>query len=135
MEGVSFAVRSNIEVLESLDCPMDTIIASGGAAKSDVWLQIQADIYGRELHLTETCEQTVTGAAIVAGVGCGLYQNIEQGCEQMVSMKKSIVRPDRHRHQIYSEFYHKAYKKIYEKNKDIFENLYDLKDESAVKTV
>lgn len=129
MEGVSFAVRSNIEVLEGLKCPIDTIIASGGAAKSDVWLQIQADIYGRELHLTEISEQAVTGAAIVAGVGCGMYQSIEQGCEQMVSMKKRIVRPDLPRHQIYSEFYHNAYKQIYERNKDIFRSLYDLKGE------
>ncbi|HWQ79980.1 MAG TPA: xylulokinase, partial [Anaerovoracaceae bacterium] len=133
MEGVSFGVRSNIEVLEGLNCSMDTIIASGGAAKSSVWLQMQADIYGRELHLTETSEQTVTGAAIVASVGCGLYQNIEEGCRHMARLKKAVVEPDLRRHEIYSEFYSNVYKKIYESNKDIFRSLYDFQGESTVK--
>lgn len=128
MEGVTFAIKSSVDTLKSLGCGDETIIASGGAAKSSEWLQMQADIYGRELHLTKTVEQTVTGAAIVAGVGCGLFRDIEQGCKQMVKMSDRVIEPDLKRHEIYTEFYHDVFMKIYENNKNAFRTLYNIKE-------
>lgn len=127
MEGVTFAAKSSIDVLESLNCKVDTIIASGGASKSNFWLQLQADVYGSRLHLTETSEQTVTGAAIVAGVGCGLFKNVQEACTQMVRFKDFTIEPDKNKHEIYMDFYNNVYKELYESNKKIFGNLYNSK--------
>lgn len=105
MEGVSFALYQSIEVCGSLGLKADSIIASGGGAKSLPWLQMQADIYNIPLKVADTEEQAGLGAAIAAGVGTGTYRDIEQGCDIVVKYKDFVAVPDQGRHRIYQEYY------------------------------
>ena len=94
IEGVCFQAKTSIDLLNSLGCGGDRIIASGGAAKSEIWLQIQADIYGKELIITGSEEQSALGAAITAGVGSGVFASFSEACSRMVKYQSRIVKPN-----------------------------------------
>ncbi len=77
-----------------------------------MWNQIQADIYGRPVQTLRVGESTGLGAALLAGVGAGIFGSIEEGVENMVQVAGEIE-PDMGCHQIYEELY-EAYVKAYE---------------------
>lgn len=113
MEGVAFALMQCIELCGELGLkPKDYMVASGGGSRSAPWLQIQADIYNIPLRVMETEEQASLGAAIAAGVGAGVFKNMEEGCQSTVRYKNGEVVPNWNNHQIYMEYY-ELYKEIY----------------------
>lgn len=122
MEGVAFALNQCIEVCGKLGLKTDTMIASGGAVRSDAWLQIQADIYNLPLKVADTQEQASLGAAIVAGVGAGIYRDVEEGCERVVRYKDFTIEPDLEHHNIYAEYY-ELFKELYQESKDVIEKI------------
>jgi xylulokinase len=77
MEGVTFALRECLTLIAELEEPSRVII-SGGAAQSTVWRQIQADVYGRPLWLAQGENHACIGAALLAGLGCGVYNSIDE---------------------------------------------------------
>ncbi len=82
MEGVAFGLKDNLDLLESSGIlPPDHIRISGGGAKSLLWRQILADILQVELVTTDVVEAAAVGAALLAGVGSGLWGNIQEACE------------------------------------------------------
>lgn len=122
MEGVAFALNQCMEVCGQLGLQADTMIASGGAARSIAWLQIQADIYNLPLRAADTKEQASLGAAIAAGVGTGIYRNVEEGCERVVRYKDFIIEPDLEHHKIYEEYY-ELFKELYHESKSVIEKI------------
>jgi len=84
--------------------PQREIIMSGGATKSPLWCQIQADIYGRPTTYMREGECTVIGAAILGGVGAGVFKSVKEGCDQMLH-KVRTFEPDPKTHEIYNELY------------------------------
>ncbi len=122
MEGVSFALNQCIEICEGLGLKADSMIASGGATKSTPWLQIQADIYNLPLKVAETEEQASLGAAIAAGVGSGIYKNIEEGCSRVVRYKDFIIEPNLENHKIYEEYYG-LFKEMYQESRTVIEKI------------
>lgn len=105
MEGVSYALYQCIELCGSLGLKADMMVASGGGARSMPWLQMQADIYNVPLKVAAIEEQAGLGAAIAAGVGAGVYKNINEGCKTVVRYQDLEVYPDRHAHDLYMEYY------------------------------
>ena len=83
MEGVTFEARDIVEAFQRF-VPQREIMMSGGATKSPLWCQIQADIYGSPTSSMQEGECTVIGAAILGGVGSGVFKTVEEGCEQML---------------------------------------------------
>ena len=75
MEGVTFALRQALELVEGIAQPAESIVIAGGASESAVWRQIQADVFARPLQKSLIQEQTVVGASVLAGVGIGLYED------------------------------------------------------------
>ena len=122
MEGVAFALNQCIEVCGNLGLRAKSMVASGGGARSAPWLQIQADIFGIPLKVADTEEQAGLGSAIAAGVGAGIYRNIEEGCQAVVKYKDLIVEPDEARHRAYEEYY-QLYKDTYEASKDVLQRV------------
>jgi xylulokinase len=88
MEGVSFIVRRNIEVIEKLGVPVDEVRSLGGGARSNIWKQLEADILGRPVLTTTNEEAATLGAAILAGKAVGLYSSVEEAAEQMIQIKQ-----------------------------------------------
>ncbi len=105
MEGVAFALMQCMEVCGDVGLCASEVIASGGGAKSALWLQIQSDIYGLPLKVAESAEQACLGAAIVAGVGCGVYRDVAQGCAAAVRYQDRVIQPNGKNHEIYMAYY------------------------------
>jgi xylulokinase len=117
MEGVTYALRDSFEIMKKMGVPGERIIASGGACKSPVWLQIQADILGREVQVCRHQEQACLGACILAGVGVGIYESIEAACKKLVSFEEKIYVPRKEYQEIYEEGYNKFHG-VYEGTKE-----------------
>ena len=88
MEGIAFILRKNIEVIEDLGIPVNEIRSLGGGAKSSFWNQIKADVTGKTVIVTDNEEEACLGAAIVAGVGIGMFQNLKEASKRMVTIKE-----------------------------------------------
>lgn len=83
MEGVAFALRQALEITISLGGEVESVIATGGGMESPIWRQILADTLGLPLQKSLMSEQTGIGAALLAGVGIGMYSNFEEAGRQM----------------------------------------------------
>lgn len=117
MEGVVFSLRDCIGVLEEMGISVGNVIASGGGARSDVWLQIQADILQKEIYVSDMLEQACVGAAIVAGVGVGVYSTLDQALERIVRLSSTPHVPDAQSQARYQELYG-IYRELYRQTKD-----------------
>jgi len=93
MEGVAFSLRDTLTIFAEMDVPVETIRLGGGGARSPLWRQIQADVYGRTVEILAAEEGAAYGAALLAGVGSGLWRSVDEACSQAVSVAKS-VEPD-----------------------------------------
>jgi xylulokinase len=93
MEGVSFGMRDQLELLRGLGVNPSEAVISGGAANSPVWRQLTADIMGIPLYTVNTSEGGAFGAAILAAVGAGAYPDVPTACKQMVR-KVDVFNPD-----------------------------------------
>lgn len=125
MEGVSYSLMQCIEICQNLGLSANSFVASGGGARSDVWLQIQSDIYDKPLYVTKTEEQACLGAAIAAGVGVGVYSNIEDGCKTVVKYKENVVFPDKNNNKIYKEYY-QLFKETYQACNNVLQRVTEL---------
>jgi xylulokinase len=105
MEGVVFALKQGIALAESLGIAVDHIIASGGATHHPLWLQLQADIYNQSIYQTTTVEASAAGAAILAGVGVGIFTDVISACHNMVRIRNEITQPDPDMVAIYQKAY------------------------------
>jgi xylulokinase len=93
LEGVAFSLRDTLTIFAEMDVPVETIRLGGGGARSALWRQIQADIYGRAVEILAAEEGAAYGAALLAGVGCGLWPSVDEACAQSVRVAAS-VEPD-----------------------------------------
>lgn len=121
MEGVTFGLKEIFELILKANKKLmpKEIISSGGACNSAIWQQIQADIFNLPVKtLTGATEGGAYGAALVAGVGVGIWENIEKATE--VLKVESIVNPIIENVMIYSKLY-SIYKDLYEDLKERFE--------------
>jgi xylulokinase len=119
MEGVAFSLKDSLEIMESLGVEAEKVIASGGGAKSKLWLQIQADIFSKPIYTTQTKEEASVGAAITAGVGIGLYPSVEEACEKLISTHSEVIEPIKENSSLYAKRY-ELFKELYKRNEDLF---------------
>ena len=119
MEGVSFIVRRNIEVIEGLGVAVNEIRSLGGGARSSIWKQMEADIVGRPVVTTTNEEAATLGAAILAGKAIGLYSSVEEAAEQMIQIKQHFE-PNPSNRLVYDEAF-ATYIRLYEALCPLFE--------------
>jgi len=81
LEGVAFGIRDNFALMREVGLDaIDQVRVSGGGAKSPLWRQILADVCGVDLQTVETTEGAAFGAALLAGVGTGIWSSAEEAC-------------------------------------------------------
>lgn len=102
LEGVAFSLEHNLRTAKEIGVEVDEMLAMGGAANSQVWVQIKADITGKTFKIPTSDTATTLGAAILAGVGVGLYDSFEQAVLETVTITR-IQKPDMERHAIYQK--------------------------------
>ncbi|MHA2375251.1 MAG: xylulokinase [Candidatus Thorarchaeota archaeon] len=111
LEGVSYEIRANINVMRDLGLVAEEIRVTGGSAKSKIWMQIQADVLGIPIIRTKMEEATALGAAILACKGVGIFKSAGDAAEKMVQ-KLPPLQPDL------------SNREVYEKGFDRFSRLY-----------
>ncbi len=104
VEGITLEVYDMMQALTRAGVPFETVHLLGGPTKSAVWNQIQSDIYGHTVCTLRTTDAAVTGAAILAGVGVGLYSDPAAGVASLVQIRDTY-RPDPERHALYTRLY------------------------------
>ena len=90
LEGVAFSLRDTFTIFRELGVPVKSIRLGGGGARSPLWQQIQADIYGMPVDLVAAEEGAAYGAALLAGVGAGVWRSVEAACEMAVHVAKRV---------------------------------------------
>ena len=105
MEGVVFALRQGLDLMESLGTPVERMVVSGGATRHPLWLQLQADIFNRPLFVFSAQEATGRGAALLAGVGAGVYTSLKEALAVGVSGPSQIIQPNSVRARRYATAY------------------------------
>ncbi len=111
LEGVAFGMRDSLEIMRGMDIPVDQIRASGGGARSSLWRSIQADVNGAPMVTVNVDEGPAYGAALLAGVGTGVFGTVEEACDATVRVVKQ-VEPDPDRAVRYDRIY-KLYRNLY----------------------
>lgn len=109
LEGVAFSLREALDIIHNIT-PMKQLLATGGGARSSVWLQILADVLQTELIAPKAEEGAAYGAAILAMVGVGVYSNLEAAF-QILPQAEDVVQPQKNL--IYESAFQK-YQQLYE---------------------
>ena len=111
MEGVAFSLRDSLEVFKENGAKVESIRLGGGGAKSRLWCQIQADVYGQKAETLVADEGAAYGAALLAGVGVKIWRSVDEACKKTIRVAERFS-PDRKRVAILNEQY-KKYRALY----------------------
>jgi xylulokinase len=93
LEGLTFELRINLDLLRHAGITIDELHAVGGGARSPLWLQLKADIGGVPLRVPQVTEAACLGAALLAGVACGVYPGLPAAVDAAVRFHHD-VRPE-----------------------------------------
>ena len=117
MEGVAYALRHNLETARDAGAKFDTLYSMGGSAKSDVWMQIKADVTSCHMVVPNSDNASTLGAVILAGVGTGVYESFEDAVKRIVKIQKEYF-PNKENAEKYNKAFDK-YIKIYRLLKEV----------------
>lgn len=117
MEGVAYSLQHNLQLADSTGAKVTKLYAVGGAANSNVWTQIKADVTGKEIVVPYSDAATTLGAAILAGVGTGVYKSFKEAVEKTVTITRTHT-PCMENHAKYEKEF-KKYVNLYESTKHL----------------
>lgn len=117
MEGVAYSLKHNLEIARSTGADIKELLAVGGSANSSLWMQIKSDITGIPLAVPFSDTAATLGAALLAGVGVGLYESFDDAVSRTVKITKRYE-PNRGNYAIYVQNY-ETYIALYENLKHL----------------
>lgn len=117
MEGVAYSLRHNLDIAAEAGAPVKELLAVGGSANSALWMQIKSDITGKVLSVPFSDTATTLGAALLAGVGIGMYADFEDAVQQTVKITRRYE-PNIENQEVYQKNY-RTYLALYENLKDL----------------
>lgn len=126
LEGVAYAMAQILALAErAQEQPTRELRVCGGAARNAVWNQIKADITGKTVHPLRVPEAGVVGAAMLAGIGVGIFASFNEAANSMSHLASTTFVPDEGRHQQYTRLL-TFYESLYSELKTSFAALADL---------
>lgn len=120
LEGVSYGLRDSLELMRALGISSSRIVASGGGARSGLWRQMLADVFDTPLVTVNATEGAAYGAALLAGVGAGVYPTVEAACDATLA---ETGRTEPGADQPAYEAYYPHYRRLYPALKTAFAEL------------
>jgi xylulokinase len=126
MEGITFALRDSLEIIQSLDVPVRQVRASGGGSTNPMWRQMQADLFGTKITTLKVEQGPAYGVALLAAVGDGAYKSIESACKATIEISDS-TRPDKSAVKAYNRLF-PIYQDLYGQLKDSMSSLAQFQD-------
>ena len=113
LEGVTFGMADQVRIMaDEMGIAMKTIRLGGGGAKSPVWRQLQADIYGRPVATVNAEEGPAYGVALLAGVGTGVWRSVPEACRAAIgeterrTPQRKMSTHYKQKHGTYTRLYH-----------------------------
>jgi xylulokinase len=119
LEGVAFSLRDTFTLFDEMKVAVTRVRLGGGGARSAVWRQIQADVYGQDVEIVEAEEGAAYGAGILAGVGAGIWKSVDEACAAVIRVAKTVSSKPR-AVQVMNASY-AAYRRVYPATRSIFE--------------
>ena len=119
LEGVAFSMRDTLTIFEEMPVPVKGIRLGGGGARSQLWRQIQADVYGRQVEVVEAEEGAAYGAAMLAGVGARIWPTVDDACDSIVRVAQRTA-PQSAVTEVMNTAY-AAYRRVYPATRAIFD--------------
>src|SRR6266568_2801143 len=117
IEGICYGTELILQTLRQYGFQPQEVVACGGPLKSQLWMQIHADVSNLPITFTKVPDAAVLGSAILAAVGAGAYPDIQAAADHMVHASHRIE-PDQQRHQEY-QFYVEKYIATYHQMQDL----------------
>jgi xylulokinase len=122
LEGVAYGLKDSFTLIQNAGLGEITQVrASGGGTQSALWRQIMASVLGTELVTVNTSEGAAFGAALLAGVGAGVWKDVPEACEATVKTT-STTKPDPEQMDVYTKGY-RLYRRLYPALKETFEKI------------
>jgi len=90
LEGVAFSLRDTFTLFHEMKVPVKNIRLGGGGARSQLWRQIQADVFGRSVEIVEAEEGAAYGAALLAAVGAGVWPSVDAACAATIRVASRV---------------------------------------------
>lgn len=118
LEGVAFSLEHNLRTAAETGISVDSLNAMGGASNSVLWTQIKADVTGKTIRVPSSDTATTLGAAILAGVGCGLYGSYDEAVGRTIRITR-VQEPNPQNKAVYDRAMER-YLRLYEDLKEGF---------------
>jgi xylulokinase len=124
LEGVVYSLDDCLEIMNGLGIGVTQVRAIGGGARSALWRQIQADVYGVPVHRTRVEEGPAYGAALLAGVAVGQFRSVQEACS-VIQLRPEVAEPEPSRTELYRR-YRDAYRALYPATAGVMSRLSEL---------
>src|SRR5579864_6735305 len=118
LEGVAYSLKDTFTIFGEMRVPVKSIRLGGGGARSELWRQIQADVYDHDVEIVEAEEGAAYGAGILAGVGAKIWPSVDAACDAVVRVMHR-VQPIAENARVMQTNY-AAYRRVYPATKSIF---------------
>ena len=118
LESVAYMLKKNLDLVEGLGVQVSEVRSIGGGARSDLWLQIKADVLQKPIIAVEVEEASLLGAALTAATATGAFASLEDGVARMVRVRRKIE-PQLAHYDAYRQGY-SAYLELYERLAPMF---------------
>ncbi|WP_159886691.1 xylulokinase [Paenibacillus puerhi] len=122
LEGITFSLNESVERLREAGVKVGTIVSIGGGAKSELWLQMQADIFDASVVSLENEQGPALGAAMLAAVGSGWFDNLRD-CASVFVHRARTFEPNKERAAVYQELF-QLYRDVYESTRELNHKLH-----------
>ncbi|MBM4124498.1 MAG: pentose kinase, partial [Nitrospira sp.] len=127
MEGVAFAVAQQIRIMEAASGnTVERVIASGGGAKTALWLRIKASVYGIPIIVPREAECGITGCAALAATATGRFARLDEAIAALVGFENEVM-PDPEWQAIYQKML-PVFEKLYRNAQQFYDDLDRLSD-------
>lgn len=126
MEGVAYSLADCGDIIKELNIDVKEMMVCGGGGKNSIWRQMLANLYQCPITTIRQSEGPALGAAILAGIGCGIYSDADHACTSIIKREQVMEPMDEHI-QPYKE-YHALYKELYQQLKGSFQHLASMPD-------
>ena len=121
LEGISYSLKDCLDILDSMGAKPESMLLTGGGAQSPFWRQMLSDVFNIPATTIHASEGPALGVAILAGVGAGLFDSVENACDSMITTGERLS-PEPAASQAYAAC-HGLYVKLYPALKDLYKQL------------
>ncbi|MDZ5711326.1 FGGY-family carbohydrate kinase [Jeotgalibacillus haloalkalitolerans] len=126
LEAIAFNIKNNIDdMAQEINLDLNQVVVIGGGSKSDVIMQIIADLFGQPVYRRKGSSSACLGAAICVAVNLSIYEDFTDAIEKMVRNEMTFL-PDMDNHTFYNEVNNTIVKNVRKHTDHILQQTYPI---------